>query len=444
MIRRSVTVKILAWCLVALVISLAGFFIVTASRMHHLAPFFFSVNSMQRDDAIVAYERGGPQALELYLEHLAQYLSVRCFLTDSHGRDLVTGEDRTALLARGNRRSRGEEMVIVTRSLDGRYRFIVKTQPPRESMWSFVPFYLLVPLAVGLLGWLLAVNIASPLRKMAHVVDRFGRGDLSARVNLRRRDEIGGLARAFDQMAERTQTLLTAERRLLQDISHELRSPLTRISFAAALTRTAGNRDAAVDRLEKEVGRLSELVDALLQVTRAEGDPDARVSERVWLNELLAEIVADSEMESGARNCTITLNNPAIVYVQGDYGLLRRAIDNVLRNAIRFAPEYSNIDVRLEMTGEMANVSIRDCGPGVPEEALPKLFQPFFRVDENRDSSTGGTGLGLAIAQRAMALHGGSIAARNANPGLLVTISLPASDAKQSEDRMPKPVGDRA
>ena len=146
-------------------------------------------------------------------------------------------------------------MVMATPTADGRYRFIAVIQRPPLDLWSFVPYYLLVLLAVALLCYMLATNLATPLRVLGQAVERFGRGNLSARVNSRRQDEIGELSRAFDQMADRIQTLLTAERRLLQDISHELRSPLARLSFGVELVRTADDREAAVARLKKEIDR---------------------------------------------------------------------------------------------------------------------------------------------------------------------------------------------
>ena len=422
MIRKSMALKILAWCLAALLLSLAAFFAVTAINMHRIIPLFVSLNAMQRDDAIHAYETGGPDALNNYLTRLQQYFPAHYYLTDAQGKDLVNGQLRTALLTPD---PHFRPQRFVTSSHDNRYRFIVVAPPPQQSFWTFVPFYMLVPLAVGLLGWALAVNVASPLRKMARVVDRFGRGDLSARIEFKRKDEIGGLARSFDLMADRIETLLTAERRLLQDISHELRTPLTRIGFAAALTKTADDRDAAVERLKKEIFRLSELVNALLQVTRAEGDPSTRNMQSVQLPELLRNIVEDSQVEARARGCELSLACPESLILQGDYELLRRALENVVRNAIRYAPQGTKVEVSVETAGAAATIRVRDYGPGVPEDALPKLFHPFFRVDSARDSASGGTGLGLAIAQRAVAIHSGSISAQNVNPGLQVTISIP-------------------
>jgi two-component system sensor histidine kinase CpxA len=277
---------------------------------------------------------------------------------------------------------------------------------------------------------LLAVNMANPLRVLAGKVEQFGRGDLAVRMQMKRNDEIGNLARAFDQMADRIGTLLTAERRLLQDISHELRSPLARLSFATELVRTADDREAAVARIKKEVTRLTSLVSSLLEVTRAEGDPSARSVQAVSLDGLLAEVVEDCRIEADARHCRVRLNRgedkSGPLEARGDGELLRRAFENVLRNAIRHAPEDTEVEVTLERHAPVSLVSVRDYGPGVPPELLPSIFQPFFRVDAARDNSSGGVGLGLAIAYRAIMLHSGRIWAENAAPGLVVRIELPA------------------
>ena len=170
------------------------------------------------------------------------------------------------------------------------------------------------------------------------MVDRFGAGDLSVRVNSSRKDEIGEVGRAFDRMAERIGTLLTAERRLLQDISHELRSPLARLSFAAELARTADDRDAAIARMNKEIARLTDLVGGLIQVTRAEGDPAANSSESLRLDQLLGEVIEDCQVEADARGCRIAFAGSRELTMHGDREVLRRAIENVIRNAIRYTP----------------------------------------------------------------------------------------------------------
>lgn len=429
MIRRSVTVKILIWCVAAMLISLAAFLVVSFIGVKRIAPYFIEITSLQRDDAIRSYTSGGPVSLSEYLERLHQHIPVQYFLTDANGKDLVSGVNRLSLLAMANRRFQpGPNIVVVSRSPDKQYCFVVVA--PQESIWTFLPFYLLVPLAVSLLAWVLAVNVAAPLRRMARSVEQFGRGDLTVRMRSTRRDEIGGVARAFDSMADRIEILLTAERRLLQDISHELRSPLTRIGFAAALTKTSEDREMSADRLNKEISRLTELVNGLLQMTRVEGEPSNRLMQEVSLPELIRHVVQDCEVEAKARDCNLEIRLHGSAQLFGDYELLRRAVENIVRNAIYYTPEASSITVTLESTPQAATISVRDSGPGVPDDALPRLFQPFFRVDPARNSSTGGVGLGLSIAKRAIATHGGSISAKNVDPGLLVSIELPLATSE--------------
>jgi two-component system sensor histidine kinase CpxA len=218
-----------------------------------------------------------------------------------------------------------------------------------------------------------------------------------------------------------------AERRLLLDISHELRSPLARLRVAVELARSGQNRDAHLDRIDKEAERLNSLVGGLLQVTRAEGDPDSLRREPVRLDRLLEELVADSSLEAQSLGSQVRLINAQPATVQGDPELLRRAIENVIRNAIRHAPEGTEVEASLEAADGRPVLRIRDYGPGVPEEALPRIFDAFYRVETDRDRASGGAGLGLSIARRAVELHKGTIRARNTEPGLLVEIDLPAA-----------------
>jgi signal transduction histidine kinase len=426
---RSVYAKVLLWCFGTLVFSLVAFWSVGFYLWRHGEPPFQRTNTYVFEEAVRAYESGGRNALSAELERVQRHFPTEDHMTDAAGVDLVSGEDRSALLApakdpRYPHHVNGR-MAQVLADATGKYRLIILMGPPPFELTSFLPYYGLILLAVAGLCWLLAANIASPLRQLARTVDRFGAGDLSARVEWRRSDEIGELARAFNQMAERLQTLLTAERRLLQDISHELRSPLARLSFAAELTRTALDRDVAVARLRKEIDRLADLVSGLIQVTRAEGDFADRNLEPVSLNTVVLEVTESSELEAAAKHCRVETQSEADVELQGDPELLRRAVENVVRNAIRYAPESTAVEVKVGARDSTATVSIRDYGPGVPDEMLPRIFTPFFRVDASRDTATGGMGLGLAIAQRAVLLHHGHMDAENANPGLLVTITLP-------------------
>jgi two-component system sensor histidine kinase CpxA len=315
-------------------------------------------------------------------------------------------------------------VVFVTSSDDGRY-FLISQAPALPEPWRYIPYLALIFLAVALLAWPLAIHIGRPLRKLAAVVDRFGRGDLTARIPFARQDEIGDLARSFNQMADRIETLLVAERRLLQDVSHELRSPLARLAFAVELSATAPDREAAVARVRKEIARLNQLVGALIEVTREEGDPATRQHAAFSLDDLICEVVEDCALEAEQAGREVVLTASVPCKVGGDRELIRRAVENVVRNGAYYSPAGTRVEVSVTASPEMARIQVRDHGPGVPEADLDRIFQPFYRVDESRTVSTGGLGLGLSIAHRALQLHSGQISARNAEPGLLVEIDLP-------------------
>jgi signal transduction histidine kinase len=279
--------------------------------------------------------------------------------------------------------------------------------------------------AVFFCYWL-ARYLTRPVRNLQKAVERFGHGDLSARSGTTRKDELGDLGRAFDRMAGRIETLLHAERRLLLDISHELRSPLARLAVAIELARSGDDLECALNRIQKEADRLNSLVGQLLQVTRAEGDPSSLRREAVRLDEMVGQLVSDSALEASSHGCRVEYGRHEPVTVEGDPELLRRAVENVMRNAIRHAPPETAVEVKLARDNGRAVIDIRDHGPGVPEEALPRLFDAFYRVESDRDRTSGGIGLGLSIARRAVELHKGSIRARNAQPGLEVELELPA------------------
>lgn len=430
---RSIFVKILLWFAATLIVCLAGSTITNHFR-NRFGPgrhdFFSRSLSFQVSDARHAYETGGKAALREYFARLDSFFPGTHALVDRNGIDLVTGKDRSEEIRKvGPRWSPGTEsrMAIAWPSRDGKYRLVIDSPAP-VGPWSPIPYYLWIVAATLVFCYILAVQLASPLRALEQTVERFGRGDLGVRASTKRRDEFGKLARAFNVMADRIETLLTAERRLLQDVSHELRSPLARLEFAVELARESPDRNRSLDRIKKEVERLSTLVSELLQVTRAESDPESRNLDEIALPVLLQDVVEDSAVESEAHNCRVRLSAKEPVLLRGDRELLRRAVENVLRNAIRYAPEKSSVEVALERRADSALISVRDYGPGVPEESLTSLFKPFFRVEADRNRNTGGgVGLGLSIAQRAVSVHQGTIRARNADPGLLVEIELPQS-----------------
>jgi two-component system sensor histidine kinase CpxA len=427
---RSVYVKALLWSFGILIFSLAGFLVVSRTitfRTFAKGTPIARNAATQFEEAGLEYENGGPKALSSYLAWQHSFYPTLHFYFARKGRDLVTGADRSQLLKMAKSRwaflTVTSPIIIAVPSADSDDAFIIDIPP--DDVIFYLPYYLLLFGAITILCWGLAIQFASPLNQLAETVRRFGIGDLTARVHSRRHDGIGDVARAFDQMADRMEKLLTAERRLLQDISHELRSPLARLSFAAELARTSPDREAAAMRVNKEIDQLTDLAQSLLQVTRGEGDLSARKLEPVALDTLVNDLVQDCEIEAAARNCRLVSRGASHVDLLADPVLLRRAIENVLRNAIWHAPPGSTVEVALDATEANASVTVRDYGPGVPAETLTQIFKPFFRVDNSRNADTGGVGLGLAITQRAVHMHHGHVWAENAEPGLLVSVDLP-------------------
>jgi two-component system sensor histidine kinase CpxA len=319
----------------------------------------------------------------------------------------------------------------------GRSLVVVGTlhRPPRpldllepKALWWRL---LLLALVVGALSLWLARHLSAPVGALRRATLRLSAGDLSARVGEpvdRRRDEIGQLARDFDAMAGRLETLVGSQRRLLRDVSHELRSPLARLTVALQLARDReGVRAAeALDRIERETGRLDELIGQLLLLERLEARaPDAEAVD-FDLCDLLNEVVDDASFEASATKRGVELAADSPCRVQGYPALVRSALENVIRNAVRHTAEDTVVEVLIDCDDESAGITVRDHGPGVPEEHLETLFEPFSRVADARERSTGGAGLGLAIARRAVEVHDGTVTARNhADGGLEVSIHLP-------------------
>jgi two-component system sensor histidine kinase CpxA len=392
---------------------------------------FHRVQKLELDLTVKAWQSGGQTDAAAVISRFDRVMGWRNYVLDSRNSELATGIDRSALVARLSGHwnqpipNQGS-FLFGSRTPDGRYTLIVNAKMS-FTPWIVLLFQGLILLTVAVLCWPLAFHIGSPLRSLARVVERFGQGELTTRAQLTRKDEIGNLARSFDRMADRIETLLTAERRLLQDVSHELRSPLARLSFATELVATEPDRDKAIQRIRKEVSRLSLLVGSLLEMTRAEGDPAAAQRRQFLLDEIMRDLVEDCTVEATARGCRIAYVSGRNVHLTGDPELIRRAAENVLRNAIRYSPEGAAVEVGVGIDGGFAQLRIADEGPGVPEADLTRIFEPFYRVDDSRTAATGGVGLGLAIAMRAVRLHNGSIEARNLNPGFLVTIRIPLS-----------------
>ena len=295
---------------------------------------------------------------------------------------------------------------------------------------------ILAALASGLVCFLLARYLTAPLDRLRRATERYATGDLGTRVAPTlgtRRDEVAELARAFDHMAQRLQELMGSQRQLLSDVSHELRSPLARLQVALGLARqrTDGRAAAEFDRIERETERLNELIGQLLSLARLESGVTVAAREPVDLAELLTNVAGDADFEARATHRRVEIADVAPVTIQGDARLLQSALENIVRNAVRYTAEETAVTLSLEPESgkpDTWRITIHDHGPGVPEAMLPRLFEPFVRVGDARDRASGGYGLGLAIAQRAVRLHGGEVSAHNEPAGgFSIVIRLPAT-----------------
>ncbi len=303
-------------------------------------------------------------------------------------------------------------------------------QPPAFFTTRLILQVLTVVLIGGLLCYGLARYLTSPISKLRFATQKFAEGDLSVRINekvSKRSDEISKLAKDFDEMAEHIEALVTAEKRLTQDISHELRSPLARLNVALELARSKSNAETKpmIDRIESESKMLNEMLSRLLTLSKLESGSGDFDKNEVNLTRVFDQVVADADFEAQAKGKSVKILKEEKIKVFGNENLLRSAIENVLRNAVKYTKDNTAVEVSLVKNGKGAIVSVRDYGTGVPENELVKLFKPFYRLQTARDRKTGGIGLGLAIAERAVNAHNGKISAKNLEDGLVVEIKIP-------------------
>jgi two-component system OmpR family sensor kinase len=300
--------------------------------------------------------------------------------------------------------------------------------PPRLEQLLAMQIGLSV-LVIGIIGWWLARSIARPVAAVGEAARLVAAGDLSARVQARfsrGADEVGDLARDFDRMAARIEALVAQERGVLQDVSHELRSPLARLHLLIDLARGAppAEAEAHFARAEHEISRLDRLIGDALALSRLESDLPGAERESVNLGDLINTQVEDFQLEADARRIRLDADPAFGVLVSGSAVLLGRALDNLISNAIKFSPDEGRVRVSLRTAGAHAELSVRDWGPGVPDDELAILFRPFFRGSNAARAE--GHGLGLAIVERIAQAHQGSVEAANAEGGgLEVKLRLP-------------------
>jgi two-component system sensor histidine kinase CpxA len=303
-----------------------------------------------------------------------------------------------------------------------------------------------IPLAVlgialtvsALTSWWLAQHLSAPIRRIQEGARAVASEKLDVRVSAGldgRKDELAVLARDFDAMADQLKATRSARTQLLRDISHELRSPLARMRVALGLARQPlTDPTRQLDRLEREIERLDSLISHVLKLARLHGTDTQFQREPLEIDEILQEVVHDANFEGAVKSCVVRLSGGARRAVVGNRELLHSAIENVLRNAVRYSPAGTAVDVKVGVTPDELEILVRDHGPGVPGGDLERIFEPFYRVAESRDRDSGGEGIGLAITSQVFKSHGGSAGAQNlAGGGLQVRLALPLSGTPEAE-----------
>jgi len=412
-------------------------------------------------EVVNAYQSGGERAAHDYVEELWRTQHVWAMVFDPSGQELTGRTGRPRLedarpgapppdiaLHGGPPRHHGwmdsllpERVIRRAMTLDGKRYSLVLVLPPGPRVF-FGPHDVpglglaIAVITSGLMCYLLAWSMTSPVTRLRKAAQSLAAGDLSARTGAPasgRRDELTELMRDFDRMAERIEGLVDSQSRLLKDVSHELRSPLARLSVALGLARqrSTPELDGSLNRIELEADRLNQLIQRLLTISRLESGTDGIRKTKLSLRELVEQVAHDAEYETPGRGCRVTSDATDEFLVEADPDLLRSAVENVVRNATRYTAEGTTVEVRLERQqsahGQEIVVRVLDSGPGVPDEALQKIFEPFYRLDDARNRQTGGAGLGLSIADRAIRLHGGQLRASNRKEGgLEMEIRIPA------------------
>jgi len=466
-ILSSIFVKIFFWFWLATILSGITFYILTTvtesssiseSRQDlivHRRQLTGQTMALYGEAAIEIFERRGLKALTDYTERMERTTGIHTYLFPN-GLHSLAGQDpspQVQIMAERCLRSGKVEFGVYRDTFlvaqpmfnSQGFLYIIVGEVPGAPPKPVKPFYrlptdfgmrMLITFIIGgiICSWL-AWHLTSGIRKLRNATQSFARGELSTRVRPKlgnRRDEIGGLAREFDQMAEQIEGLMTSQKRLLRDVSHELRSPLARLNVALELLqqKTGPEAEISLNRIRREADRLNEMIGEILSLNAIEGSQKAIEQGLVDLNVLLQEIIEDADYEARGTQRRVGFNTSEVAHVQGNPELLGRAIENVIRNAIRYTAEGTAVEVGLQGTHDgnqaWSLISVRDHGPGVPEGEIEKIFQPFYRVADARDRQSGGTGIGLAITARAVRLHGGSVkAANHPEGGLIVKINLP-------------------
>lgn len=460
---RSLSLKIFLWFWLAVLVGSLAFLAVAiclpSQTVIGRAAKYFSFNLATTGRlSIDLYEKNGPMAMETFLGHIETISAFKLHIITDKGaslRDapLPSGAHGLAQRALSSGSAQTQDWtshpLIAQPVFNGNGRaFAILLELPSGLVNLFVQMSHALALrltaallASGLICFLMVRYLTSPIRKLQAAVRKFAQGDLSVRVAPKigsRQDEIADLGKDFDLMAARIETLMLAHERLLRDVAHELRSPLTRLNVALEIARKHGDAQMAgnLDRIFAESQKLSNLITQVLALSRMEStDVDLHL-EPVCLEKLIDRIVHDANFEGQVDDFGVSFHFEQEVTLIADDRLIHSAIENVVRNALRFSPPGSQVEITQTIGAsngkEMAVVLISDQGPGAPHETLKDLFNPFFRVNAKQGRASGGAGIGLAIASHAVCLHNGTIRAFNATGGgLTVEICLPMEKSEQ-------------
>jgi two-component system, OmpR family, sensor histidine kinase CpxA len=454
---RSLSLKIFLWFWLAALMGGLAFISVawlwpSQTFIGRAAKYFtFNLETTGRM-GIDLYEQGGPSALEEFLGRIEAISAFRLYLLTRQGvpiraaalppgaRDIVRRALATNTVQTQNWTTHPLIAQPVISASGQTYTVLLELPAGLAQLlmqMSHVLFFRIAAalLASGLVCFLMVRYVTSPIRKLQVAVRKFTQGDLGVRVAPwmgRRQDEIADLGRDFDTMALRIESLMHAHENLLRDVAHELRSPLTRLNVALEIARKHGNAQMSgfLDRIGVEAQQLSHLITQVLVLSRLENIEVDRHLEPIRLESLIERVVRDANFEGQIHASSVVFHCRQNAVLTADGRLVHSAIENVVRNAMRFNPAGSQVEITQmveENKGQlMALVMISDQGPGVPPEALKDLFKPFFRVAAKQSRPGGGAGVGLAIAYHAVNLHGGTIRAMNRpTGGLAVEIRLP-------------------
>jgi two-component system sensor histidine kinase CpxA len=400
-------------------------------------------------EAVKAYQSGGCAGLRQYADSLSQTL----YLADTPTHylcDTPPAEVNPADMQRPGVVSTfgGDYNLWSTAISSGTaepYIFVLSRRADRNTHWVHALFFFAFPqlwvaiIVCGATTFVLVLLLIRPIGKLRVAARRLASGELATRVpnpdgedRLLGGDEIQGLVHDFNYMAERLEHLVGAQKLLLRDVSHELRSPLARLSVALELAREEAPTAMTghLERIEREAARLNELIAQLLRLSSMESTETTTARETFALNTLMESMLPDVEFEAQSRLCQVRVVQQCNCRVQGSPELIYRAIENVVRNAVRYTKAQSVVELSMhceEAAGARTVVlDVSDSGPGLPENELENIFRPFYRVDDSRERDTGGFGVGLAIADRAVRLHHGELRARNRpEGGLTVSLRLP-------------------